>query len=143
MIKIIIAGGRDYTDESTALNIFAKLIEEGHIPDEFEIIHGGARGADRIGHIIGLIAETEIHQFHPDWENLGKRAGYARNAEMGKEGDMLVAFWDGKSRGTGHMIQYMLNLNKPVIVVSYTRTTVRVDNKNYDEFTYGELECYM
>lgn len=140
MIKIIIAGGRDYTDESTALNIFAKLIEEGHIPDEFEIIHGGARGADRIGHIIGLISETQIHQFHPDWENLGKRAGYARNAEMGKEGDMLVAFWDGKSRGTAHMIQYMMNLNKPVIVIPYERESIELDGKNYDQFTYHEIQ---
>lgn len=142
MLKLLIAGGRDYTDENTALNLIAELIEKKTLPDEFEVVHGGARGADRIGHIVGLITEQQIHRFLPDWDNLGRSAGYVRNAEMGKFADMLIAFWDGKSRGTAHMIQYMKSAGKPVIIVPYTRTTIRIDNKNYDEFTYGELEVY-
>lgn len=42
---------------------------------------------------------------HPaDWDRYGKSAGYIRNKEMAEEADALMAFWDGKSRGTMHMI---------------------------------------
>ena len=43
----------------------------------------------------------------PDWDKYGKSAGYIRNTEMAEAGDILVAFWDGKSKGTEHMINIM------------------------------------
>jgi hypothetical protein len=44
---------------------------------------------------------------------------------MGNIAHGLIAFWDGRSRGTSHMIQYMQSLNKPTMVVSY--------NKQFDQ----------
>jgi hypothetical protein len=38
---------------------------------------------------------------------------------MAQAGDVLVAFWDGQSPGTAHMIQCMHALGKPVIVVRF------------------------
>ena len=38
----------------------------------------------------------------------GKKAGYLRNVDMAEYADALVAFWDGKSKGTGHMIDIVL-----------------------------------
>jgi len=30
---------------------------------------------------------------------------------------MLIAFWDGRSAGTAHMVQCMRQLGKPVVVI--------------------------
>jgi hypothetical protein len=41
---------------------------------------------------------------------------------MGEIADALIAFWDGKSRGTKHMIDFMTNKNLPVKIVEYETT---------------------
>lgn len=43
-------------------------------------------------------------------------AGYQRNERMAVYADALVAFWDGKSKGTKHMIELMEELGKPVVI---------------------------
>jgi hypothetical protein len=45
-----------------------------------------------------------VKRFIPDWDGLGKKAGYLRNEQMAKYADALIAFWDGNSKGTKHMI---------------------------------------
>jgi hypothetical protein len=45
-----------------------------------------------------------------------KLAGFVRNEQMGNYANILIAIWDGKSKGTEHMITYMKKLNKPVFV---------------------------
>lgn len=42
--------------------------------------------------------------FPAEWDKYGKRAGYLRNEQMADHADSLIAFWDGKSKGTKHMI---------------------------------------
>lgn len=50
-----------------------------------------------------------IKVFNADWATYGKRAGYLRNRQMAEyaaeTGGSLIAFWDGKSRGTKMMIE--------------------------------------
>ena len=48
--------------------------------------------------------ETDNIVMNADWEKHGKSAGYKRNQEMANVSTHLIAFWDGKSRGTKHMI---------------------------------------
>ena len=38
------------------------------------------------------------------WSLYGKKAGYLRNEQMAQHADALVAFWDGESKDTKHMI---------------------------------------
>jgi hypothetical protein len=42
--------------------------------------------------------------FPAQWSIYGKGAGYIRNREMAQYADALIAFWDGKSKGTKNMI---------------------------------------
>ena len=63
------------------------------------------------------------HQlFRADWERFGKSAGVRRNCQMAQAGDMLLAFWDGRSAGTRHMISCMQQLGKPVVVIPVEAT---------------------
>lgn len=52
----------------------------------------------------------------PDWNRYGRSAGARRNAEIVKQADEVVAFWDGKSRGTQITIAMARAAGKPVTV---------------------------
>jgi hypothetical protein len=55
---------------------------------------------------------------HPaQWDTYGRSAGYRRNEAMADAADSLIAFWDGRSKGTKHMIELARHLNLEVTVV--------------------------
>ena len=123
-MKLIIAGGRDFEDKILATTEFGnfeqKVWEQTGIEKPFtEIVSGGARGADRVGEFVAKFYNLPIKRFIPDWGGLGKRAGFVRNAEMGDYADALLAFWDGKSKGTRQMIDYATKKGLFVKVVHY------------------------
>lgn len=84
-----------------------------------EIVSGGARGADTLGERYAIENHIEVARFIPKWDAYGKKAGVLRNADMGRYGDALVAFWDGKSVGTKHMIDFARNNGLTSVVVKY------------------------
>ena len=57
--------------------------------------------------------------FPADWDKYGKAAGYKRNEEMARNADALIAFWDGKSRGTKHMIDLAKKYDLQARIVMY------------------------
>jgi len=119
-MKLIIAGGRDFVDMSYAIECINRLIDQGKIKEEgLEIVSGMARGADTVAINIAKSNNLTLHEFPADWDKHGKAAGYLRNIDMAKFSDALVAFWDGQSKGTEHMIQTMRSKNKPVYVFRY------------------------
>lgn len=113
-LRVIIAGSRDFDDFSKLMNscidILHEISEQNDNLDKIRIVSGTARGADLLGEQYAKVAGYEVSRFPADWDGLGKRAGYVRNAEMAKyamaDGNygVLIAFWDGKSKGTKHMI---------------------------------------
>lgn len=113
-MKTIIAGGRDYHNYNfveTMLNYFIK----DHIITE--VVSGGAKGADALGERYAKEYKIPLKVFPADWDKHGRSAGPIRNAQMGDYADQLVAVWDGKSKGTKNMIDYMNKLKKPVFVI--------------------------
>lgn len=98
-MKVIIAGSRDF-DDYEALK--AGIIESGF--GITEIISGGARGADALGERYAEENSLALSIFPADWDKFGKSAGMIRNKEMADNADGLIAYWDGKSRGTKNMI---------------------------------------
>lgn len=113
-LRVIIAGSRDFDDFSKLMNscidILSDITNKNDDLDKIRIVSGTARGADLLGEQYAKVAGYEVSRFPADWDGLGKRAGYVRNAEMAKyamaDGNygVLIAFWDGKSKGTKHMI---------------------------------------
>ena len=124
-MKLIIAGGRDFTDVPLAAWHFTAFVEELHpeatalVPCITEIVSGTARGADKVGEEVAKAFGIPVKQFIPDWDGLGKRAGFVRNAEMAEYGDALLAFWDKRSKGTKHMIDTATKKGLKVKVVYY------------------------
>lgn len=62
-----------------------------------------------------------VYGFPADWEQYGKRAGFLRNCEMAEHATDLLAFWDGRSRGTRHMIEHAKKKGLAIKVIVYTK----------------------
>lgn len=118
--RVIVAGGRDFTDYDKCKQEVLEAINSGFISCDAELVCGEARGADTMGKLVWQhCLQNKIHSFIPNWDLYKKRAGILRNIEMGDFADKLIAFWDGESRGTKQMIDYMTKLGKPVTVIRY------------------------
>jgi len=100
-MKIIIAGGRDFEDYNQ-LAEYCDYILSNISP--VEIVSGHAKGADLLGERYAERKGYNMTWFPADWNLHGKKAGILRNIEMADYADALIAFWDGKSKGTRHMI---------------------------------------
>lgn len=86
-----------------------------YIPAEAtEIITGGARGIDTQAERYAKEHGLKCTVFRPAYDILGPRAPLARNELIVNAADLVVAIWDGKSRGTRHAISRAMNQNKPL-----------------------------
>ena len=114
-MKLIIAGSRDITD----YNILLKALTYFNLHNKISrVISGTARGIDSLGELYAKNNDIPITRMPANWNKYGKSAGYRRNEEMAKVGDVLLAIWDNNSRGTKHMIKAAKD--KGLIVEVYT-----------------------
>ena len=114
-MKYIIAGGRNFNHFDLLQETCEKIIVNDL---EIEIVSGTAKGADLLGEDYAKLKGYPIKRFPPDW-SIGRKAGPLRNIEMSKYGDVLIAFWDGESRGTNHMITVAKERGLEVHVINY------------------------
>lgn len=119
--KLIVAGGRDFKDMDLFLKTMQQVeqVEQELAEYSVSLVSGMARGADMMGYQFAKEHGIVCHTFPADWNKYGKAAGFRRNQEMADFSDGLVAFWDGKSHGTKHMIETMTKQGKWVMVVRY------------------------
>lgn len=105
-MKILVCGSRTWTDEERIQATFESIPRHRH--EKHELIQGAARGADllavKVARRCGLF--NSIRHFYADWAKYGRVAEMIRNKVMLEEGkpDLVLAFWDGKSRGTANML---------------------------------------
>ena len=122
MYRVIVAGTREFDNYLLLRTKLADYLLP--IPnEEIEIVSGTARGADKLGEQYASDYNLKCIKFPADWNTYGKSAGYRRNAEMAKyasqEHGVLFAFWDGKSKGTKHMIDLAYKYNLETYVIKY------------------------
>ena len=117
MRTIAVTGSRKLGSDafSVALDIdsyFAALAENGSV----RVIHGAAAGVDSICAEAAERHGHEVVAMPADWKTHGKKAGVLRNLEMLDKGpDAVVAWWNGESRGTKHMIEAAQKRGIPVV----------------------------
>lgn len=117
--KLIVAGGRNFNDYETFKSALDQYIKDYKDTYTIEIVSGMARGADILAYQYAKENNLVCHEFPADWEKYSKAAGFIRNKQMAAFADALLAFWDGHSKGTSHMISLMIKLNKPTEVHEY------------------------
>ena len=80
------------------------------------VVSGGANGVDTLAEHWAKRNHIEFIAYLPQWKKFGKKAGIIRNHEMIEFCDVLISFWDGKSKGTLDTIIYAKKLGVPAYV---------------------------
>ena len=93
-MRVAIVGSRNWREGERIADYINRL------PADTVIISGGARGADSMAAKIARYRGLEVVEYLPDWNANGKAAGVMRNTTIVENADAVVAFWDGKSKGT-------------------------------------------
>lgn len=117
--KVIIAGGRDFLDYNLLREKVDKILIDKRASHKIVIISGCARGADTLALRYASENVLDVEKYPADWDQYGKKAGYIRNVEMAENANALIAFWDGQSKGTKHMIDIATEKNLPIRVIRY------------------------
>lgn len=110
-MRILVCGSRTWTD----LNQIRTVLQGA--PYGSTIVHGDCKqGADAMADTCGMMISGLHLERHPaDWKTHGKSAGPLRNKEMvASKPDLVLAFWDGVSRGTGNTIALARKAKIPV-----------------------------
>ena len=106
-MKVAVIGSRGIT----------KVNLEDFLPESTtEIVSGGARGVDTCARKYATEHSLILTEFLPDYEHFGRGAPLRRNIEIIDYADLVLAFWDGKSRGTASLIACAKELNRPLRV---------------------------
>jgi len=121
-LKLAIAGSRSCDDHFLVfeyLIIFSTAWEEETRPEEkiMEIVSGGAKGPDTFAEKYAIINQIPTKIFLPDWNKYGKSAGFIRNKQIVDYSDMVLAFWDRKSKGTKSTIDLAIKQGKPIWII--------------------------
>jgi len=114
-MKVAIVGSRSFNNYDIAKKVLSEMIQ----PEDI-IVSGGAKGADTLAEKFAKEFENDVIIHKPQWDRYGKEAGIIRNGKIIEDCDYVIAFWDGKSRGTGNTIQRAKNVNKQVIQIDVT-----------------------
>ena len=111
-MRVLVCGSRSWIDVALILTYLQRV-------GATLVIHGGAKGADRLAGQAAAQLNIPVEVYPPDWDSYGKQAGFIRNGEMLSAGrpDLVLAFWDGQSRGTRHMIELALSRKFPTLVI--------------------------
>lgn len=123
-MRYLISGGRFFNEEDKIRDVI----------DEFDcvfdlVIHGNCyRGADEIADRIATGRDMAVLRYPAKWVEYGEAAGNIRNQQMIDEGkpNMAYCFWDGRSPGTGDMIERLLKHRIKHVVVAAEGASSRV-----------------
>lgn len=117
--KVIVAGSRGFSNYKLLKETCNNILREKKNTHNVIIVSGHAKGADLAGEQYANEEKLDLEIFPADWKKYGKSAGFRRNEQMAEFADALIAFWDGKSNGTKHMIDIATEKGMNVRVVKY------------------------
>lgn len=106
-MKVAIIGSRNITN----------IEHDSFIPKgTAEIVSGGAKGVDTLAKEYALKHSLKLTEFLPEYSKYGKAAPLKRNITIIEHADLVLAFWDGKSKGTKFVIDECAKRSIPVEV---------------------------
>jgi len=118
-MKLLVCGSRSWSSKQHGTRIYTVLDALNAEFEELEILQGLAAGADEWALQWATDRGVRSLGFPAEWERHGKRAGILRNLHMlDHEPDLVIAFWDGRSRGTKHTINEASKRGIPTRIVS-------------------------
>jgi len=140
-MKLAIIGSTTFTD----YKLLCKTLEP--YKDKVTlVVSGAAKGADTLGAKWSReVLKKEPLEFPADWENLevepcrvktrsdGTKynvlAGFNRNTIIVENADVVIAFWDGRSKGTRDSLYKCDKAGKPKKIIRYLKEDT-IENTN-------------
>jgi predicted Rossmann fold nucleotide-binding protein DprA/Smf involved in DNA uptake len=116
-MKVGIIGSRKFINFSLLEDTLIKWqIDQGAISC---IISGGADGTDKLSERFAEKYNVKKEIFLPNFSSkLYKAQPYLeRNKKIVSESDCIIAFWDGKSKGTKHTLKEAKKQQKKVFLI--------------------------
>lgn len=123
-VKLLVSGSRSIIDSTYITGKLNELVVELGGFNHVTIISGGCpTGADRVAKNFAQLNHVEYVECNAEWDKYGKSAGPRRNKTMVEECDILLAFWDETSKGTGGTISYARECSKRVVVYTLSESS--------------------
>ena len=113
---VAVIGSRTFTDRPRLFRDLDALREK---LGEFTLISGGAEGGDTFDREWARSRNVPFEEFLPDYAKHGGvrgRAEMIRNRQIANTTDLLIAYWNRKSRGTKATIEMAVKAGKQVYV---------------------------
>lgn len=104
-MKVAVIGSR---------NLVVKNLADYLPPDTTEIVSGGAKGIDACAREYAQANGIKLTEFLPEYDKYGRSAPLKRNIQIMEYSDLVLAFWDGESRGTKYVIDKCKERGIPV-----------------------------
>jgi hypothetical protein len=111
-MRVMVCGSRDWIDWNS---VRYRLM---NLPKDTVVMQGGAAGADNIAWRECERLDLENETYLPDYTRPSPQRYHERNDEMLARADLVLAFWDGKSRGTKSVIEKAKGKGIPVEVIA-------------------------
>jgi len=120
-MKLGIVGSRSLSSNKIRQYVFDLLDKKR---SELEcIVSGGAKGPDSFAYEWTYQRGGKFILYRPDYEKHGKGATFIRNSLIVKDSDVIVAFYDGKSRGTMDSIKKARKSGKKLVILTFSPET--------------------
>ena len=126
-MRVAVVGSRSVLDQDLVNYHLDKLLLPcgGENGDEVIIVSGGAIGADTLGREWAKINNKDFILFKPyhlidDQAAYHPRYFFIRNKQIIDNSDMVIVFWDGKSKGTTDAMKRARKASKELIVITLT-----------------------
>lgn len=103
--KVIIAGSRSFADYEKLKSVCDSILPNQYSEPRITILSGTSSGSDSLGERYAHERGYALQRHPADWKKYGKAAGPIRNRQMAENADVLIAFWNGRSKGTKNMIE--------------------------------------
>lgn len=119
VFALLVVGSRSITDYGFVRKRLDHLIGPIRGKYRFLVVSGGANGVDKLAEQYAEDNGYDMHMMPAEWEKFGKKAGYIRNEAMHRYISKyshrgVVAFWDGKSKGTLHSRELAEKYGNPI-----------------------------
>ncbi len=110
-MKLAVIGIKQFSDYSQLKSVLDS------ISGISVIISGDAPGTDALARKYAHQHNIKLLEFPPDFKRSGNEAKHIRDRLIVEHCDEVIAFWDGKCKGTKYTMDYARQQNKPVTII--------------------------
>ena len=120
---VLICGGRTQLNYDDFEKCVLEVLTENNLSD-IEIVSGCCKGVDLLGEEFAHKHNHPVAQFPAEWNKYGRGAGIVRNKQMLEyiasfEKSIVIAFWNGTSKGTGYTVNQAKKMGIQVFIYHY------------------------